>query len=195
MCRRPYRAFYERTTWFNCYNKKVPCLLNLRKNWALLVRAAKIQHIRCFNNTACSLAFPRQLPTYDFDADVIISGGYLGDIFNEPKVPSVLPGMHLEGMDLSTPILTCVYFLLSGWRSSLVLDTRIRWASPNLTIYQTPRWCWRLEQTWTRRIACDWRGRFFSNHHTVSASPQAHACQGLSNPDGQNLLESFSAHF
>ena len=32
------------------------------------------QHIRCFNNTACCLAFPQKLPTYDFDADVIISG-------------------------------------------------------------------------------------------------------------------------
>ncbi|KAF8798936.1 hypothetical protein BYT27DRAFT_7122547 [Phlegmacium glaucopus] len=109
-CRRLYQASYERHVWVNCYSRSNLLLpegplssQSAQQLEALLVRAAKIHRSWTSDipTTPSRRTFPRQLPTYDFVANVI-SGRYL----------QVLEGSlgiswyDLEGTDLSTPILT-----------------------------------------------------------------------------------------
>lgn len=71
---------------------------------AIIVRAAKIHRNWTSESDVSTLTrrtFPRQLPTYDFDADVI-SGRYLQ--LAEDSIG--ISWYDLEGTDLNNPILT-----------------------------------------------------------------------------------------
>jgi hypothetical protein len=110
VCRRLCKATFERNVWVNCYYRSslllpdgpLPCQ-STQQLEAILVRAAKIwtSDVSTTSTTLSRRKFPRPLPTYDFDADVI-SGRYLqlaeGDVG--------ISWYDLESTDLSNPILT-----------------------------------------------------------------------------------------
>ena len=110
VCRRLYQATFERNVWVNCYHRSSLLLpegplscQSAQQLEAILVRATKI-HRSWTSDVSTTLSrrkFPRSLPTYDFDADVI-SGRYLqlaeGDIG--------ISWYDLESTDLTNPILT-----------------------------------------------------------------------------------------
>lgn len=110
MCRRLYQASYERNVWVNCYNRSNLLLpegplssQSAQQLEALLVRAAKI-HRSWTSDVSTTLrrrTFPRQIPTYDFDANVI-AGRYLQVVEGSLGIS----WYDLEGTDLNTPILT-----------------------------------------------------------------------------------------
>jgi len=110
VCRRLHQATFERNVWVNCYYRSSLLLpegplscQSTQQLEAILVRAAKI-HRTWTSDVLTTLSrrkFPRQVPIYGFNANVI-SGRYLqlaeGDIG--------ISWYDLESTDLSNPILT-----------------------------------------------------------------------------------------
>jgi len=109
VCRRLRQATYQRSVWVNVYERSDFLLqkgpLSSQNSLELersLVRAAKINKNWTSDKPAVYTRrrFPRTLPTYDFDSNVI-SGRFL-----QLAESTGISWYDLDGNDMATPVLT-----------------------------------------------------------------------------------------